>query len=234
MERGDLSGRQTDVDRQMAAEARHIVDVARGRDVVLRLFGGLAVEEHCAGLVACLRPHGDVDMVGLGRQVVPVAEIFGESGFQERVHVRVATGFRQAQFVRQCIHAGVSGVPAHDVDHVDVFFDRFKLDHEIDLRSRLDQHPYAIPLTDLVATKLQMHAPEPRDVRDALMLFAVSRGPGAGAEEIELGGCGVARRGAHPQRPHPHCWQQRQPEARTTGPSHSGHRRMRSEVAGLG
>ena len=36
---------------------------------------------------------------------------------------------------------------------------------------------------------------------------------GGGAEQIELG---CARGGAHPQRPHPHCWQQRQPEARTT------------------
>ncbi len=55
---------------------------------------------------------------------------------------------------------------------------------------------------------------------------------GAGAEQIELGG--LLRGGAHPQRPHPHCWQQRQPEARTTGPAHSGQRRMSSRVAGLG
>ena len=56
----------------------------------------------------------------------------------------------------------------------------------------------------------------------------------AGAEKIELGGRGAARPGAHPQRPHPHWTQERQEEARTTGPAHSGHRRMSNRVAGLG
>jgi hypothetical protein len=70
---------------------------------------------------------------------------------------------------------------------VDVFFDRFRMDHVIDLRERLELHPYALPLTDVLATKLQMHAPESRDVRDAIMLLAVSPGMGSGVEEIDAG-----------------------------------------------
>lgn len=173
-----------DTRRAMTQEARFIVDAARGRGVVLRLFGGLAVEEHCAGLAACMRDHSDVDLVGLSRQAEPMVEMFGELGFRERLHVRTATSLGQAQFVRECVHVDLTGAPAHEDDHVDVFFDRFKLDHVIDLRTRLDLHPYAIPLTDVLATKLQMHAPEPRDVRDAIMLLASSPGAETGSEQI--------------------------------------------------
>jgi len=180
-----LSETLVETRRVMTQEARFIVDAARRRGVVLRLFGGLAVHEHCAGLAACLRDHSDVDLVGLSRQTEPMIEVFVELGFRERPHVRTATSLGQAQFVRDCVHVDLAGAQAHADDHVDVFFDRFKLDHVIDLRSRLDLHPYAIPLTDVLATKLQMHAPEPRDVRDAIMLLAASRGPGVGADEVD-------------------------------------------------
>lgn len=166
-------------------EGRRIVDTARGRDVTLRLLGGLAVHEHCAGLAACLREHADVDVAALSRQAGPAIEVFGDLGYRERVHVRLATRSGQAQFVRDCVHRDAGGRTTHDDDHVDVFFDRFKLDHVIDLRSRLSLHPYTVPLTDLLATKLQMHAPEPRDVRDALMLLAAARESGPGAAGVD-------------------------------------------------
>ena len=169
----------------MAQEGHLIVDSARGRGVVLRLLGGLAVHEHCAGLEACRREHHDLDLAGLRKQTGAVVEVFGELGYEERLHVRVATGRGQAQFVRDCVHATGDGGREHTEDHVDVFFDRFKLDHAIDLRTRLDLHAYAIPLTDTLATKLQMHAPEPRDVRDALMLLAAAHTEGSGADAID-------------------------------------------------
>jgi hypothetical protein len=169
----------------MAREGRSIIDRARERGVVLRLLGGLAVHEHCAGFVACRREHLDLDLVGLRRQMDKTVALFAELGYQERVHVRMATEFMQAQFVRACAHAGPDGAPVHEEDHVDVFFDRFKLDHTIDLRERLDLHPYAIPLTDALAIKLQMHAPESRDLRDMLMLLATAPGEGQGGAELD-------------------------------------------------
>ena len=169
----------------MAQEGHRIVDAARRRGVVLRLLGGLAVHEYCAGFAACRRDHLDLDLAGLRRQTGPVVGVFSELGYEERMHVRLATGTGQAQFVRECVHGNGDGVRAHDEDHVDVFFDRFKLDHVIDLRERLTLHPYAVPFTDTLAAKLQMHDPEPRDVRDVLMLLATSPGEGGAASEID-------------------------------------------------
>jgi hypothetical protein len=169
----------------MAQEGRRIVDSARVQGVILRLLGGLAVHEHCAGLRACRREHVDLDLAGLRKQTQPVIEVFGDLGYEERLHVRLATGTGQAQFVRDCVHGDGSGGREHPEDHVDVFFDRFRLDHVIDLRARLTLHPHAVPLTDTLATKLQMHFPGTRDVRDTLMLLAAARAEGTGAGELD-------------------------------------------------
>ncbi len=169
----------------MAQEGRRIVDSARRGGVLLRLLGGFAVHEHCAGMPVCRREHLDIDLAGLRRQTGAVIEVFGDLGYKERLHVRMATGTGQAQFVRECVHVDGDGAPVHAKDSVDVFFDRLKLDHTIDLRSRLDLHPYALPITDTLAMKLQMHAPELRDVRDALTLLAASCARGAGTGDVD-------------------------------------------------
>lgn len=172
------------VEDAMALEGRRIVDFARERGVVLRLLGGLAVHEYCAGLTACNRDHLDLDMAALRRQTQTVVTVFEELGYEERIHVRLATSTGQAQFVRDCVHGDGDGRP-HATDRVDVFFDEFKMDHVIDLRSRLLLHPYAIPLTDTLTAKLQMHAPEPHDVRDAVMLLVTAKGEGGAAGEVD-------------------------------------------------
>ena len=170
----------------MAQEGRRIVDAARENGVVLRLLGGLAVHEYCGGMSVCRRPHLDLDMASLSRQMRSVIDVFGELGYAERVHVRQATSAGQAQFQRDCVHGvGDGGSRPHEKDRVDVFFDNFKMDHEIDLRTRLSQHPYAVPLTDTLVAKLQMHAPEPPDVRDAVMLLAFARGEGTAADDVD-------------------------------------------------
>jgi hypothetical protein len=174
------------VEDMMASEGRRIVDAAREQGVVLRVLGGLAVHEYCAGLAACRRDHLDLDMAALGRQTGPVIAVFGELGYEERVHVRLTTHAGQAQFVRDCVHGDGAARPRpHEMDRVDVFFDEFRLDHTIDLRARLSLHPYAIPLADTLTAKLQMHAPEPRDVRDAVMLLATATGEGTAAGEVD-------------------------------------------------
>jgi hypothetical protein len=184
------------VEDMMATEGRRIVDAARERGVVLRLLGGMAVHEHCAGLRACRRDHRDLDMVALLRQTRSVITLFGELGYGERVHVRMATHAGQAQFVRDRMHDDGSGQSrSRAVGSVDVFFDEFKLDHAIDLRDRLSLHPYAISLSDALTVKLQMHAPEPRDVRDAVMLLATAKGEGGAAGEVDA--TYVARLCAH-------------------------------------
>jgi len=154
----------------MVDEARRIVDAARERGVVLRLYGGLAVRAHCDVIAFCARDYSDVDLIGLRKQQVQIRRLFADLGFEENLHFAQATRGRQLQFVRPCLHAD-AGEQAHPDDHVDVALDRFKMDHEIDLKSRLTLDDYTIPVSDQLLTKLQVHKQDEKDVRDALTLL---------------------------------------------------------------
>jgi hypothetical protein len=155
----------------MANEGRRIVDAARARGLTVRLMGGLAVREHCLRLDFCDRDYSDLDMVGLGRELTSLKEVFSQLGYEERLHVRLATALQQAQFVRACVHHQADGSLAHDGDHVDVFLDVFRMDHRIDLSRRLSNDRYTISVSDVLLTKLQVYKSEERDLRDMVTLL---------------------------------------------------------------
>jgi hypothetical protein len=154
----------------MVDEARRIVDAARERGVVLRLYGGLAVRAHCDVIAFCERDYSDVDMIGLRAQRKDIVLLFRALGFTENYHFSQATRGRQLQFVRPCRH-GDDGVLAHDGDHIDVSLDTFKMDHEIDLKDRLQLDDLTIPVSDQLLTKLQVFRPDEKDARDVLTLL---------------------------------------------------------------
>ena len=176
----------------MIAEARDIIDLARERGVVLRLYGGLAVRAYCGVIEFCARDYSDLDMIGLKAQRVEVRELFAHLGFTEDYRVAQATMDAQLQFVRPCVHTN-GDAQAHLDDHVDVSLDTFKMDHQIDLKDRLGLDDYTISATDQLLTKLQVFRQEDKDVRDALTLFkdvelGEDEGPG------RIGMASIARR----------------------------------------
>ena len=140
---------------RMFDEARRLVDAARSRGLTLRLLGGLAVREHCSNLELCERDYSDLDMVARAREARRLAELLASFGYRENFEVRTAFN-AELQFVRPCEHGGGPGTNiAHHDDHIDVFLDTFRMDHEIALAQRLDLEPYTISLSDLLLTKLQ-------------------------------------------------------------------------------
>jgi hypothetical protein len=155
---------------EMLAEARAIIDEARARGLVLRLYGGVGVRVHCSEIVFCGRDYSDLDMVGLKAQRRGLVQLFGDFGFEEDWHVEQATLSRQLQFVRPCLHRdGDAGV--HPDDHVDVFLDSFKMDHDVDLKDRLAIDDYTISVTDQLLTKLQVYRQAEKDVHDVITLL---------------------------------------------------------------
>jgi hypothetical protein len=166
----------------MVAEAREIIDRARERGVVLRLYGGLAVRAYCDVIEFCARDYSDFDMIGLKKQRTQVRELFAGLGFAEDRRVDQATMGGQLQFTRPCVH-GTEGSRVHPDDHIDVFLDRFSMDHRLDLKDRLTLDDYTISVTDQLLTKLQVFKQDEKDVRDALTLLkdvelADDEGPG--------------------------------------------------------
>jgi hypothetical protein len=161
-----------DTRQEMLDEGRRLVDGARSAGITLRLLGGLAVREHCHAAELCARDYSDLDMVALAKQARRLATLFAGFGYVENYEVRAATADAELQFVRPCVHGGEPGAgPAHADDHVDVFLDTFRMDHDIDLAPRLEIEPYTVSLSDLLLTKLQIFRLEEKDVRDIVTLL---------------------------------------------------------------
>jgi hypothetical protein len=162
------------------AEAHAIVDAGNERGVALRLTGGLAIRHYAIDLEFAEREYSDIDLIGLKRQVVAVGEVFRDLGYVQNRHVAMATGNVQLQFFvpgsRAETGGGESGsdlpvfaeVPPSD--HVDVFLDAMRMDHQVDFRDRLEINTYAIDPADLFLSKLQIGNLNEKDVHDAITL----------------------------------------------------------------
>jgi hypothetical protein len=156
----------------MLEEARGIIDTAREEGVSLRLMGGLAVRSYCSVIEFCDRDYSDIDMVGLSREARGIGRVFERLGYQENVSFAVSTGARQMQFYRECRHLDADAhFFVHPEDHVDIFMNTFRMDHDIDLRGRLAIEEYTISVSDLLLSKLQIHRINEKDIRDILTVM---------------------------------------------------------------
>src|SRR5664280_197652 len=160
------------VQHEMLDEGRRLVDAARAQGLTLRLLGGLAVREHCLTAELCERDHSDLDMVAPAWQARRLVGLFAGFGYAENYEVSSATADHALQFTRPCGHRDTTtGGPAHADDHVDVFVDTFRMDHDIALGRRLEIEPYTVSLSDLLLTKLQIFRLEEKDLRDVVTLL---------------------------------------------------------------
>ena len=164
----------------LMAEAHAIVDAGNERGVALRLTGGLAIRHYAIDLEFAEREYSDIDLIGLKRQVVAVGEVFRDLGYVQNRHVAMATGNGQLQFFvpgsgaengldeRRGDLPVFAEVPPSD--HVDVFLDAMRMDHQVDFRDRLEINTYAIDPADLFLSKLQIGNLNEKDVHDAITL----------------------------------------------------------------
>ena len=166
----------------MMAEARRIIDAGNDRGVVLRLTGGLAERHYAIDHEFAERDYSDIDLIGLKRQTTEIHQIFLDLGYQENIHVAMATGNSQRQYFRpqhaleSRVHMSkrahampvMSAVPPSD--HIDVFMDAMKMDHELDFRDRLEINTYAVDPADIFLSKLQIVNLSEKDAHDVVTL----------------------------------------------------------------
>ncbi|MFX1465353.1 MAG: hypothetical protein ACFFA5_02630 [Promethearchaeota archaeon] len=140
-------------------EAIRIIDIARKKGAILRLIGGLAVRNHCEIIDFCERDYGDIDLVGLKKHFKKINDIFKELGYKENRNVAIATSGQQMQFYKEDLE-----------DHVDVFLDIFRMEHDVVLKDRLTLEDYTISISDILITKLQIYTMNEKDLRDILTI----------------------------------------------------------------
>ena len=165
---------------RLMAEAMDIIDAARARGAQLRLTGGLAVRRYCTDLAFMDREYSDIDFVGLSEQHKELGETFAALGYTENRYVSQSTDHNQLQFIKDealrhevekaAGRACDASYEAPLVDHVDVFLDVMRMDHDVDVQDRLDIDEYAISPADAFIAKMQIGKINQKDVHDILAL----------------------------------------------------------------
>jgi len=147
--------------RDSAEEAMRIVRAAEGEGAMLRLIGGFAIRFHCHGPHSIhLRAYHDIDLFGLRKESKKIFSVFDKLGYSPNVRYNTIYGETRLQFIEQ-----------HSGKHVDVFLDKFRMQHTLDFRKRLRLDNLTIPITDLLLTKLQNVKLAAKDVKDIVAIL---------------------------------------------------------------
>jgi hypothetical protein len=144
---------------EQIAEAERVVDLAQARGAPLRLMGGVGVAliSPSARRAPLSREYSDLDFVGLAKTAGGIEEVFIELGYSPDEEFNALHGEERLSFAR-------------GDDHADVFLDRVRACHVLDLRKRLELCPQTVPPADLLLTKLQIVKTTEKDLVDIVSL----------------------------------------------------------------
>jgi hypothetical protein len=145
-------------------QAHKILEVARERQVTLRLLGAIAFHLSCPNFNYIQRETGrvftDIDFMSYFKEMREVEILFKQMGYSEDRRIKSVPGLRRSIFFH-----------ADQPWHSDVFYDVLDFSHEIDLRGRLEiDYPW-LALVDLLLEKMQIARINEKDIIDTLMLL---------------------------------------------------------------
>ena len=143
-------------------EAKRILDEAKQRGIILRLFGGVAVKYHCPSAThrSLQRSYPDLDFFGRGKQGREIRKLFLDLGCEPNQRFNALHGATRLIFE-----------DAKNQRVVDIFLDVFRMCHTLHLGDRLSLDDYTIPISDLLLTKLQVVEINEKDIRDLIAIL---------------------------------------------------------------
>jgi len=143
-------------------EAKRILDEAKRRGIILRLFGGVAVKYHCPSAThrSLQRSYPDLDFFGRGKQGREIRKLFLNLGYEPNQRFNALHGATRLIFE-----------DAKSQRVVDIFLDVFRMCHTLHLGDRLSLDDYTIPISDLLLTKLQVVEINEKDIRDLIAIL---------------------------------------------------------------
>jgi hypothetical protein len=144
-----------------AEEAKRIVTVASSKGIILRLIGGLAIRFHCHGPHSIhLRQYHDIDLFGLNIQFKGINSVFKELGYVPNPRFNAMYAETRLQFIDK-----------EQGRHVDIFFDKIRMEHTLDFRKRIHLDDLTIPISDLLLSKLTIIKLTAKDVQDIIAIL---------------------------------------------------------------
>jgi len=144
--------------------ASKVLEESRKSGVTLRLLGAIAFRIHCPEYKFMQYSLGrvltDIDYAGLSREAAKVQRLFLDLGCAENQMVMRLFGRE-----RRIFYFSDSEL------HSDVFFDKLRFCHDIDLTRRLEVDYPTISVSDLLLEKLQIVEINEKDLIDSSMLM---------------------------------------------------------------
>ena len=159
------------IEKDLILEVKRVIQQAETGGVRLRVLGGLGVYLYSPSAdthLALKRSYADMDLVGLGRQGRQINDLFAALGYESNKRFNALHGETRLIF--------------YDTENnrqVDIFLDRFQMCHTLDLRQRLLDGYFSLPMADLLITKLQIRELNAKDLQDTLVLL-LDHEPGTG------------------------------------------------------
>src|SRR5947209_2933994 len=144
------------------AEAERIAVAAKQARVAVKLVGGAAVNlrSPSARQAPLKRKYGDLDFVAPSKQQAAVQKLFDSLGYEGERRFNTLNGHQRLLYLD-----GVNG------RQVDVFIDRMKMCHIIELAGRLGHDGPTLTPVDLLISKLQVYEVNQKDLVDSIALL---------------------------------------------------------------
>jgi hypothetical protein len=151
-----------EIQSDIVAEAKRLLDLAESEGVPLRVLGGVAIHLRAPGELpsSLVRKYADVDFVTAKGSSAAVQRLLRESGYEPHVAFNALHGTERLLFFDD-----------DNQRQVDVFVGAFTMSHKVPVAERLELEPATLPLAELLVTKLQIAELNEKDVRDAVALF---------------------------------------------------------------
>ncbi|HKV31334.1 MAG TPA: hypothetical protein VJT14_10000 [Candidatus Dormibacteraeota bacterium] len=146
----------------MIEEAERISAAASAGKIPAKLVGGAAVNLHCSSArqAPLKRKYGDLDFVASSKQRQAVQKLFESLGYQGDRRFNTLNGDQRLLYLD-----GVNG------RQIDVFIDRMKMCHVIELANRLGHEGPTLTPADLLISKLQVYEVNMKDLVDTTALL---------------------------------------------------------------
>jgi hypothetical protein len=151
-----------EIQADIVAEAKRLLDLADSEGVPLRVLGGVAIHLRAPGELpsALTRTYADVDFVSAKGSSAAVQRLLRANGYEPHVAFNALHGTERLLFFDN-----------GNERQVDVFVGAFTMSHKVPVADRLELEPATLPLAELLVTKLQIAELNEKDVRDAVALF---------------------------------------------------------------
>jgi hypothetical protein len=152
----------SEIQADIVAEGKRLLERAAASGVPLRLLGGVAIRLRAPDGIppAFERAYADLDFITAKGASGKAQAFFREEGYEPHKAFNALNGNERLLFFDR-----------ENDRQVDVFVGAFSMSHKIPIGERLELEPTTLPLAELLLTKLQIAEVNEKDVRDTLAIL---------------------------------------------------------------